>query len=198
MNNAQWFICYETQLTILCTVIRFQVFLSDAIWFSSVWIIFIYLFICLFILGLTSWINGRIWTTSKCINNNADISSIHRVFRILQVSCFLNVYIDTWTKPYFSTRLKWSDLFNRKTYIFHKILFFIFKVGWKVHRLTKILSWNVTKGGLFFNIILSSYNIAMFGSQWLKISSTAVLRFSWELFYLLTFQHTLVKEWRRK
>ena len=27
------------------------------------------------------------------------------------------------------------------------------RVGWKVYRLTKILSWNVTKWGLFFNIV---------------------------------------------
>ena len=30
------------------------------------------------------------------------------------------------------------------------------KVGWKVHRLTKIFSWNVTKWGLFFNSSLCS------------------------------------------
>ena len=33
------------------------------------------------------------------------------------------------------------------------IYIYIYDVGWKVHRLTKILSWNVTSWGLFFNVI---------------------------------------------
>ena len=32
-------------------------------------------------------------------------------------------------------------------------LFVCMRVSWKVHRLTKIPSWNVTKWGLFFNIV---------------------------------------------
>ena len=32
-------------------------------------------------------------------------------------------------------------------------IYIYIRVGWKVHWLTKILSWNVTKWGLFFNIV---------------------------------------------
>ena len=65
------------------------------------------------------------------------------------------------------------------------------RVDWKVHRLTKILSWNVTKRGLFFNSHLcslhtSSFVVAELGSHSPKKSSKADMTSYW------AFQHSLV------
>ena len=50
------------------------------------------------------------------------------------------------------------------------------RVGWKVHRLTKILSWNVTKMRLIFQHSLhtSSISVEVLGSYWSKMSSKQI------------------------
>ena len=54
--------------------------------------------------------------------------------------------MDFWTLLIFSTTIIYSVLLSEWL-----CLLCIYGVDWKVHRLTKILSWNVTKWYLFFN-----------------------------------------------
>ena len=65
-------------------------------------------------------------------------------------------------------RYSWYILLSQLTgqflYVYIYIYIYIYtRVTWKVHRLTKILSWNVTEWGLFFNIVhlLSSHFISV-------------------------------------
>ena len=49
-----------------------------------------------------------------------------------------------------------TKILNQIKYLYHSHLLFLLshtRVDWKVHRLTKILIWNVTKWGLFLNIL---------------------------------------------
>ena len=71
------------------------------------------------------------------------------------------------------------------------------RIGWKILRLTKILSWNVTKWVFFFRLNLScslhtkSIGVAVIGSHWSKKSSTTDMTPSYELLNQWTFQLTL-------
>ena len=58
--------------------------------------------------------------------------------------------------------------------------------GWNVRRLTKILSWNVTKWNLFFDIVpfvghTSSIDVLVLGPHWSETSSTADIMYSYKL-----------------
>ena len=72
------------------------------------------------------------------------------------------------------------------------------RVGWKVLRLTKVQSWDMTKWGLFFQHSplcvshASSIDVAMLG----KKSSTADKASSYELFSPGVFQFTLILWWQ--
>ena len=66
------------------------------------------------------------------------------------------------------------------------------RVGWKVHSLTNILSWNVTKWGLFFNIVLLhtfSIDIVVHGSH----SSKNSLHRIYDVIVWIFFTSPLVK-----
>ena len=78
---------------------------------------------------------------------------------------------------YFSECVLQSYSFTLYIYIYIYIYIYM-KVGWKVHRLTKILSWNVNKMRSNFQHIslgsphCSSISVAVLGSHWSKKAST--------------------------
>ena len=65
------------------------------------------------------------------------------------------------------------------------------RVNWKVHKLTKILSWNMTKWGLFFNIVPLAvhtlFSLVLLWSHWSK----NVINNKYDIL-LWTFQPTLI------
>ena len=73
------------------------------------------------------------------------------------------------------------------------------KIGGKVHRLTKTLSWNMTKWGLFFYIVFLAVHTVVpsvllcLDPIGKKRSSTVDMKSSYELFSLSTFLSTLVR-----
>ena len=64
------------------------------------------------------------------------------------------------------------------------------KVCWKVHKLTKILLWNVTKWGLFFNIVSLAIFFYLCCNTWIVLVRFAMKSrydvFSLPLYTLLT------------
>ena len=72
------------------------------------------------------------------------------------------------------------------------------RAGWKVHRLTKILAWNVNKKRFIFQYspLCSSHtsfiSFVVFGSHWSKKISSADMTLSNWFFSLWTFQPNII------
>ena len=87
-------------------------------------------------------------------------------------------------------RITDSISYHDNHYAKHISLYVYLRVDWKVHRQTKILSWNVTKWGLFFNIVTLEVHSPSFlwcCRTWIPFvrkSFTADMISSYELFNL--------------
>ena len=76
------------------------------------------------------------------------------------VSLFIYIYIYIYILYiYIYICIKCVSIWLVVPFFFKQFISFLYmKVGWKVHRLTKILSKNVTKCGYFFNIVSFAFH----------------------------------------